>query len=472
MLAAVALLSCAAQQTSTATAVSPTVATAPTRAEPGVTALGSDISELPSRFPTGDWLTIQAPLLSMQLLVNVVVNGQIVPAVLDTGAMGTTISTPLAQRLGLLNSEAPGLPVRAIDAHGDVIFGEKVRLELLELGHRRYEHLSVTVLGDSPDLFLIGADVLQKVDLFIAADEGLVGVFAAGESPRRVGEAVLALRAGDRQLVVAGAAAGRSGPARFEFLLDTGAWNTSVPASTGINAGIPADLAYASTTIGVAGEQEARGRFVMTPLYLGTNDFAVGRVLAVASTMEAGEGPGLLGNDVLMRFHSIISFADAELRLLPLPTRAAHRLRGPGGAGCLKDGVPVPCVAVRLSSTTAIPADDDWPGVCLQIDVEPAYASSTVEIAITADDSQHISLFNGGAIRAFVSADASGAHHCFAIWPQLQRLGLTKTTPLSVRWLRTEGVRWPCDPLKTRCISFTGPLSRLAPVVSSNVPPR
>lgn len=440
----------------------PVVLAASSLPEPAVSSLGSDVSALPLQFPAGEWLPIESSLLSMQLAVTVDVDDHSVVAVLDTGAMGTTMSMPLARRLGLVDPDAPrGLPVRAVDAHGDVIFGEKVRVGRLALGSRVFERVNVTVLGDAPDLFLIGADLLQKVDLFIAADEGLVGLFPAGTAPRRAGERVVALRAGDRQLVVAGAADARGARARFEFLVDTGAWNTSVPAATGINAGVPADLGYASTTVGVAGEQEARGRFVMAPLYLGSADVSVGRVLAIAATIDNGEGLGLLGNDVLMRFHTIVSFASAELRLSSPPARAGLRRRGPNGDVCRRGDVIVPCVSVRLATTTAAAAADDWPGVCLQVDVEPAYAGSTVEIAITADDAKHVSLFNGGAIRAFMSADATGAHHCFALWPQLQRLGLTSTTPLNVRWVRTEGVRWPCDPLKTRCISFTGPLAVL-----------
>jgi predicted aspartyl protease len=430
--------------------------------EPAVSARGSDVSALPQQYPQGDWLPIEAPLLGMQLIVTVVVNGIKVPAILDTGAMATTMSMPLAARLGVVVAGTPrGMPVRAIDAHGDVIFGERAQVARLAVGHHAFERLNVTVLGEDPDLFLIGADVLQQLDVFIAADEGLVGVFAAGTAPKRAGEVVVPLKRGDRQLVVGGAVDARSQRARFEFLLDTGAWNTSVPVSRGIDAGLPADLAYSSTTVGVAGEQEARGRFVLAPLMLGANDASVGRVLAVAATMDSGEGLGLLGNDVFMRFHSIISFADATLRLLPLQKRSERRARGPGGVGCERDGRAVPCVAVRLAPTRAPPAIDDWPGVCLQVDVEPAFANTTIEVAVTADDPQHVSLFNGGAIRAFLSADASGAHHCFAIWPQLQRLGLTPTTPLTVRWVRTEGVRWPCDPLKSRCVTFTGPLAKL-----------
>lgn len=436
--------------------------TLPSSAEPEKSALGSDISLWPRRFPNGDWLPIVAPLLSMQLIVPVTVNGVRTEAILDTGAMGTTMSQPMARKLGVIGDDIPhGTPVRAVDAHGDVIFGEKVRLGSLTLGERRFDQVWVTVLGDSPDLFLIGADVLQQVDLMLVADEGLVGIFAAGAAPRLPGDQVVRLERGERQLTVTGTARGRDGDASFKLLVDTGAWNTSVPAVVGVNAGIAADLAYTSTTVGVAGEQEARGRFIIDHLMLGSQRRDVGRVLAVAGTMESGEGLGLLGNDVMMRFHTVISFRDSELRLLRPPPRGPVRLQGPGGSPCGTAQAPRPCIAVRLAESKAIPAADDWPGVCLQIDVDASYAQKTVELAITVDEPSRVSLFNGGAIRAFVSADSGGAHHCFALWPQLQRLGVQPTTPLTLRWVRTEGVRWPCDPMKTRCITFTGPLARL-----------
>ncbi len=393
----------------------------------------------------------------MQLIVKVNVNGRQALAILDTGAMGTTISEPMAQKLGLLDADTPrGMPVRAVDAHGDVIFGEKVVMRTMGLGARTFKNINVTVLGSSPDLFLVGADVLANVDLYIAADEGIVGIFEAGTAPRRSTDLVVPVNAADRQLVVAGAADGPKGAARFDFLVDTGAWNSSVPTVIGINAGLPADLAYSAVTVGVAGEQEARGRFVISPLKLGRSQVPVGRVLAVSSTIDGGEGFGLLGNDVLMRFHTIISFRNAELRFKKVTPRPSTRMAGPGGARC--NG---PCVSVRLAPSTREPAVDDWPGVCLQVDVDAAYGRQTVELAITAEDDDAVSLFNGGAIRAYVSVDPSGAHHCFPLWPQLERLGLSKTSTLSLRWVRTEGVRWPCDPMKTRCISFTGPLAKL-----------
>ena len=431
--------------------------------DPHASALGSDVSDLPRLFPNGEWLPIEAPLLSMQLIVNVGVNGKLAPAVLDTGAMGTTMSEPVAVRLGIMTAGTPrGMPVRAVDAHGDVIFGEKVQVPSMSIGHRRWSNVHVTVLGNTPDLFLIGADVLQQVDLLIAADEGLVGLFDAGGAPRRLGDVVVPLVRGERQLTVAGTAQGRTGPAQFELLVDSGAWNSSVPAAKGIEAGIPADLAYSSVTIGVAGEQEARGRFVMAPLMLGPQRTSVGRVLALSSTIDNGEGFGLLGNDVLMRFHTVVSFKSAELRLQPLPRRRNARDVGPGGARCGKEaGGRSECVSVALVPSSAPAADDDWPGVCLQVEVGAAYAGQTLELAITAEDERQVSLFNGGAIRAYVSADNAGARHCFPLWPQLERLGLKKDSPLTLRWVRTEGVRWPCDPMKTRCVSFTGPLAKL-----------
>jgi predicted aspartyl protease len=427
---------------------------------PSTTALGSDESDLPRLYPHGTWLPIEAPLLSMELLVRVVVNGRSVVATLDTGAQGTTMSVPVARQLGVLADDTPrGMPVNAIDSHGDLVRGEKLMLDEVTLGVRSWRNVDVTVIGDAPDLFLVGADLLRDVDLFIAADEGLVGIFDAGAAPRRPDEFVVDLKQGDRQLTVAGSADGRR-RARFPLLVDTGAWNTSVPATAGVNAGLPADLAYTATTVGIAGEQETRGRFVLEPLLLGEREVPVGRVLAVSSTIARGDGLGLLGNDVFFRFHSIVSFRDRALRLRPLPPRGNVRLRGPGGTPCGADGRS-PCIQVSLQPTSQPSAPDDLPGTCLQIDVDGAFAGNTVEMAITAEEPGTLSLFNGGAIRAFLSVDKNGAHHCFTLWRPLERLGIGPTTPLQLRWVRTEGVRWPCDPMKTRCITFTGPLARM-----------
>lgn len=245
-------------------------------------------------------------------------------------------------------------------------------------------------------------------------------------------------------------------PVTFPLIVDTGAWNTSIPLLAGINGGLPADVAYESTTVAVGGEQENRGRFVLTPLLLGPERVPAGRVLGIGSTLNSAGGMGLLGNDVMMRHHTTVSYERAQLRLRPMAARPTVRMRG---VLCQGPTAPVPCVSVALVEAPQERYDAaDLPGACLKIDVDKAYAGRTLELAITGADGD---LMNGGAIRAFVTVNESGAHSCFHLWRQLARLGMTSSTPLSLRWGRTEGVQWPCDPLKTRCISFAGPLAKL-----------
>jgi hypothetical protein len=433
--------------------------------EPRVSAHGSDVSELPALFPDGDWLPIEAPLLSMAVVVKVRINGETATATLDTGAMGTTMSRPVAERLGIIDDDSSrghkGRAIRAIDAHGNVIMGEKIDLGEVAIGHHRWLDVEVTVLGDQPELCLIGAELLQERELFLAADEGIVGVFAAGHGPIAPTDRVVSLRRGERQLLVGATAKGtHADPVQFSLIVDTGAWNTSVPLLVGINGGLPADVGYESTTVAVGGEQTNRGRFVMDPMMLGPDRVVVGKVLAIGSTLDTEGGLGLLGNDVMMRQHTLLSFARSEMRFKAAPQRPPYRTRGPGGIPCSDgDAKPASCVSVAVIDK----ADDrydaaDLPGVCMQIDIDEEYAGRTVELAITGASNE---LMNGGAIRAFLTANDNGAHACFHLWRQLERIGLSPSTPLSLRWVRTEGVQWPCDPMKTRCITFTGPLAKL-----------
>lgn len=432
------------------------------RREPRVSANGSDLSDLPQLYPDGDWLPIEAPLLSMAVVTPVEVNGERTVATLDTGAMGTTMSTPVAEALGVFENGRRGRRVTATDAHGQQLVGEKILLGEVGIGRHRWTDVEVTVLGDQPDLFLVGADLLRDLDLLLAADEGLVGIFSAGRGPAESADRVIHLQVSDRQLIAIGGASSVAGAeVSFPLIVDTGAWNTSVPLLTGINGGLAADTSFESVTVAVGGEQTNRGRFVLDPLRFG--GVAVGRVLAIGSTMrggagEAAAGLGLLGNDVLMRSHALISFTRGEIRLRPTAVRTAQRWRGPGGARCTGEGRAAPCLSAALVAKTDESYEaSDLPGVCLRVDVDPVFAGKTLELAITG---QSPDLMNGGAIRAFLTANEEGAHACFHVWRQLENLGVTIDTPLALRWVRTEGVRWPCDPMKTRCVTFTGPLAK------------
>lgn len=434
--------------------------------EPPRSAAGSDRSTLPTRYPHGEWVPIEAPLLSMQLVTKVHVNGAPVTATLDTGAMSTVMSAPVAMELGVLGEYTPsGQKVKAYDAHGDVIEGERLPLGELRIGAHRWVDAQVMVIGDQPGLFLVGADLLQSVDLYIAADEGLVGLFEAGEGPVEVGDRQVSLIVGERQLQVKATAKSTAGsPVEFSLIVDTGASGTTVPAFLGVNAGLPADLAYESRTLAVGGESRSRGRFVLDPLQLGDENVSAGRVLAMGSVMAGGEGAGLLGNDVMMRHHTVVSYARGKMWLRPLPVRPAVRSTGPNGGLCTSaDGSASPCVRVALRQPDAnvMMPDDAMKDLCLQIDVAHAYAGKTLELAITAQDAGGEELFNGGALRAFVTVGGEGVHGCFTLWRQLDRLGLDDTSRVQLRWVRAEGIVWPCDPMRTQCLTFTGPLARL-----------
>lgn len=430
-------------------------------------ASGSDVSSLPQRYPKASWLPIEAPLLGGELRVRVKVNGRETTGVLDTGAMSTIMSVPVAVKLGVLSEDTPlGEEVRAVDAHGDLLQGERVPLGELAVGAHRWVNVTAVVLGSHPDLFLIGADLLQDVDLYLAADEGLVGLFEAGAAPKEPGDLVIPLDRGQRQLTVPAQAPAKGGAdVRFSLIVDTGASDTSVPAFVGINEGLPADLGYQSKTLAVGGVQENRGRFVLEPLRLGRGHTPVGRVLAHASTMNKGERLGLLGNDVLRRFHARVSFRDAELRLSPLAPRPALRARGPGGSLCEEPGSAEgerrgrPCIRAQLSVSQADLPADALPGVCLDVDIDRAYAGRTVEVALALADASGRPRLEDGVLRAHLTVGDQGARPCFSLWRELERLGVAPGAPLSLRWVRVEGATWPCDPLMTQCLAFVGPLA-------------
>ena len=442
--------------------------------------LGSDVSDLPQRFPAGVWLPIDAPVMSMENVVVVTVDGERTVATVDTGAMVTSLSRMRAEALGIASAARGGAAREAsvIDAHGNTVRGIKARIGELEIGGRMFREIDANVIDTDADFFLIGADVLAELDLYLAADEALIGFFPAGMGPRDTADRVASGTGGLAQLLVRGEARGVPGnPVSFTLVVDTGAWNTSVPLLTGLNGKLPTDVAYASTTVSVGGEQENRGRFVLAPLLLGRERADVGRVLALGSTLGANfvsrtrlnapqaidaGGAGLLGNDVLQRRQVVLSLARQELRFQERALPPPQRRLGPGGVRCGSVGADTPCVTVALRGALASEVFDEseLPGVCLAVDVDGAFAGRTLELAITGADAD---LLQGGVLRAFVTANSAGAHHCFHLWRQLGSL-VKEGTPLSLRWMRTEDVHWTCDPMKTRCLIFTGPLAPLARV--------
>ena len=93
--------------------------------EPRMSRLGSDVSDLPQRFATGVWLPIDAPVMSMENVVAVTVDGERTVATVDTGAMVTTLSRIRADALGMtaVSTGPSAREADVIDAHGKTVRG-------------------------------------------------------------------------------------------------------------------------------------------------------------------------------------------------------------------------------------------------------------------------------------------------------------------------------------------------------------
>jgi predicted aspartyl protease len=419
------------------------------RTLPATTPLGSDLSSLPAHHPIADWLPLEGPLLAGQLVVTVELDGRSVRAILDTGSQVSVISEPFMRELGLKTEKTT---TSILDAHGDKVDGERTRAAVLLIGRRVFNDVPLLVFGEQPFRLLLGVDVLHRLDLVIAVDEGLLGVFDARAAPLEPAAAIVPLTPMRSLVTVTGRAKGRSGEATFPLLVDTGASLTAVPARSGMRAGLPADLSFSSTTHSMGGRQEMRGRFVLDPLVLDPGGFAVSRVYAHAGVIDKGESFGLLGNDVLFRYRTTISLARHTLALAPLERRPPHRLKGPHGVTC-----DTPCVevALRRQVPSGKPAAGTRSDRCLATRVSRVFTGRTAEMAVVGFARDGTPL--PGGIRVLTTVGPAGIDECFAL-----PLGMAKTWPddaeLSLQHLRTEAVRWTCDPLATHCLQFTGPL--------------
>lgn len=419
-------------------------------ATPTTTALGSDRPTLPDRHPMADWLPLEGPLLSGQLVVTVEIEGHHVRAIVDTGSQVSIVSEPFARDLEL----TPDPQTTAIvDAHGGRVDGKRARASSLLVGRRVFRDVSFLVLGDQPFRVLLGADVLHRLDLVIAPDEGLLGVFDASAAP--IDDAVVIPLSPMRTLLtVTARAKGKKSDTQFPLLVDTGASLTAIPARVGMDAGLPADLSFSSTTLSMGGAQENRGRFVLDALVFDPPGHAVHNVYANAGVIDRGQTFGLLGNDVLFRTRTTLSFQRALLALAPIPRRPAARTAGPEGTVC--DGA---CVQVELArrAPSGKAVEQSRSDRCLKTRVSRAYSGRTLEMAVVGF-SKHDAPLPGG-IRVLTTVGPAGVDVCLPL-----PLGMARSWPddarLSILHLRAEAVRWSCDPLETHCAVFTGPLSR------------
>lgn len=427
---------------------------------------GAEVADVKEAHPDAIWLPLQQPLMQHSLDVVVLVDGQPVVATLDTGAMVTAMSSTLAQRLGLSERVAQSrdhMPIT--DAHGQAGQASRVLVSTLGFAQQWIDDASVWVFPSERETFLIGMDHLQRYDLYLVIDQGYVGLFPAGQGPRHDDDTVIPLIPGERSVLVRARAPGARGTAEATMVIDTGAEFTTFPSAPALEAGVPADLRFKATTLGVASEQRHEGMFRIDHLAVG--DVDVGAVFAREATGNGGNGPGLLGLDVLARTRTlIVTSGKPELRLAPLPRRPAFVSASPGGFPCQGPCVAVGLVALPLElraelvrqqvqdilaaaaadqlrggrgdvasgrRTYALPRDQRSDGVCLDVDVDPAYADRVVEFAVTDVAGE----LGGNALTVRLRVPAGGLHDCIDLPASTAPLGLRAGTPLSLRFVRT-----------------------------------
>ncbi len=402
-------------------------------AAPAVARSGSDASTLPEVFPGAVWLPYRS-LNPQRLEVTVFVNQRPVPALLDTGATHTSIDLGLAGELGVRPTgkkagdleDATGQRTAHITGMIDTLrFGSVTlqNLEVLATNHTRLSGL------------LVGLDVLQRFDLFLAPDAFLVGLFPAGKAPRIPGETVvpLSLEPARGRLRVTGQAPGKTGPVTLPFIVDTGANGSVIDTRTGLLARFEADVSYTTDLEGMLGSVESRGQFVLRPLTLGPHN--AGQVRVWTRSLP-GRKDGLLGMDVLAATRTVLSPTQKEMRLHPRARRAAHRDLGPEGTACDDGhGTALPCVEVTLQREADRP-----PVLCVQA---AGYRQRRIELAVRLLDAHDVPLLGpAGALQMHLLGRASRT--CFP--PQ------DKTGELfaAARGVELAGFRvgddatWPC----------------------------
>lgn len=265
-----------------------------------------------------EWLPLLGPPGQRRVEVVVLLDGQPTRAILDTGAMTSTISVSLAKRLGLSAEEKT---VGVVDAHGAVTHAQTAVLESIALGRQWIDDVEVLVLPREQDFVLIGYDVLRHFDILLAHDEGVVGLLPPGTAPTTGKPVPLHLDATGRALHIDVEVQGKNDRARSTLVVDTGAEATAFPSAPAMLAGVEVDRRFRSTTVGVASTKEEPGRYALRPLWADGVD--LGHVLAWEGLSDDGTS-GLLGNDVLLSHRTTIVSADApggpQLVLAPLTT--------------------------------------------------------------------------------------------------------------------------------------------------------
>ena len=406
--------------------------------------LGSDVSPFTISYPDQTWIPIEAPLLSSSLIVSASIKGQHFRAILDTGAGLTLVPFELIGPLGL--KDIKGRQIQIVDSQGNTLPVIHIDRPLsISIGSRVIKSRQVHIaLSQTPNphesIVLIGADVLSQVDLLIDPEAGVVGLFDAGTAPREKSDLVVSTIGEDLQMRTIATTQGLRGPMRFEMVVDTGSGGSGIPSALAKQKEVPLDLRFQDTQYSLVGSQTRQGRFALKTLELGPEHIAFANVLALQNDAQ---DYGLLGNDIMLRSALVVSFARRQIFLKPPHLYSSSRKSGPNNQLCEKN-----CIS------TALKKSDDEAALCLSVDVDPVYRGETLELALSfLNVDEHLAR---ATLHAYVTVGPKGANTCIALWSELKEMGISEQTPLSLRGVRAESIQWPCDPMATECVTYSG----------------
>ncbi len=445
-----------------------------------------DTASLMQQRPEIDWLQLQGPLGVTTLEVVVLLDGAPTPAILDTGAMTTTVSLELAERLGLTALlDERGERLSIVDANGVVSDDAWLaRLPSMAVGRtwvaQEGEHVAVTVMPMGRELVLIGYDILRHYDIVIRVEDGVVGLFPPGTAPTAGRSLPVRFDETGRALRISGSAPGKADTAVADFVVDTGADATVFPSRAAMLAEVPVDLRFVQTSISVNSMKHQPGRYGLRPLSVGEVD--VGNVFAWEGTDDSGVG--LLGNDVLGRFRTTIVSADASggpaIWIDDIPRRGPKRVCTDDSPALLDDD-DEPCATVRikpvdgdtasqlgmdglfqnLAQSTSGMEHSDYRAplrtrldACLEVVVRRAAAKHHVELVI-GDEGGGL---HGGVFSVIVNVNpARETRSCLPLPETTEQMGLRRSSTLHILSMRLDDPRAGRACPGGTCHLFTGP---------------
>lgn len=297
------------------------------------------------------------------------------PALLDTGAQISMMPRALVEDIGavpVLDDKGEPLVRGMVDALGGTSFAAIMNVPLIALGAFELVDVRVAVPLDANDdgsasttWPVIGFPELARMDVLLAADSGVVGLFAAGTAPplENAREVVVAIH-DNAPFVVARTREGRE----LRMVLDTGASSTTLPRALGLD-----EVAGLAENVRVLGGRTSVGRAFAPPLWLGAGADAAPVALAMRAVDLTSSGTGLLGGDALMEHRTLLSAKRGTLAIAPARWGSPRRVQW-RGQKCAQGA----CIEARLIRCP--PSRGALDQTCVELAVDPS-----IDVALAID---------------------------------------------------------------------------------------